>query len=284
MVLAAAFALSAVASASASAATEPALWECAKAPEEVVKWEEEVKGVMKKKEKEVYTGKYKEAKCKTLDEEDKYRIKGEHPGPEGKYELQEWTKYPKAFTKITFGHVEIDAPSGFLVCPSGSTAAGELTGPKTVGNLVITFRNCEDLSYGGCSSAEAKVGEIRTKVLDGELGYRESGSKAVGLDLKGQSSEYMAEFKCGALPTHVVIKGSIVGSFWPVNTFTKKATLEWQRLGTTQLFEELEGAGKDTPIWEQCNGQCNPIGNGESPAALEATATVELSEELEIKA
>jgi hypothetical protein len=58
-----------------------------------------------------------------------------------------------------------------ITCLS-STSTGEITGPKTVGGLVVTFHSCSSREGTGCSlkSSGDGAGLITTNTIDGELG------------------------------------------------------------------------------------------------------------------
>ncbi len=270
--LAAVFVASALMSASASAATEPALYECVKAGKETVKYK---KGT-KEKSKSVYTGEYTEKECKTKAGPGKYRAEGK---PEGKYALQEWTHAPKAFSG-SGGPGNLDVVGlGEITC-SASSLSGTLTSPTTGAGIRVKFTGCE-VDGEKCKSSGAATGEIVTNALDGEVGYVDAAKTEVGIDSKGESSIYEAEFSCGI--EDLVVKGSVIGLVSPVNTLTTTGEFTFERLGTTQLLTKFEGGLPDTLITEVCGG-CNPIGSGEKESALQGKFTVTLPEKLEVRA
>ncbi len=270
--LVALFAASALASATASAATEPALYECVKAGKETITYLK--KG--KEKTKSVKTGEFTEKNCATKAPAGKYRAEGK---PEGKYGLQEWTHAPKAFSG-TGGPGNLDVVGlGEITC-TASSLSGTLTSPTTGAGIKVKFTGCE-VDGEKCKSSGAATGEIVTNALDGEVGYIDAAKTEVGIDSKGESSPYEAEFSCGI--EDLVVKGSVIGLVSPVNTLTTTGEFTFERLGTTQLITKFEGGLPDTLVTEVC-GNCNPIGAGEKESALQGKFSVTLPERLEVKA
>jgi len=259
--LLAAFALGAVASATASAEL-PELRECAKV---------KVKG----------TGIWNKG-CK---------VEGKHNRElkENEYEIQPWNLEAKKFKAKVFkgkgkgSNLDVVA-LGEITCTS-STDEGKFTSPKTAGGIKVTFKGCE-VDHEKCSNVirEGKEvpGEIKTNTLDGEVGYINKANKEVGADLKAEApGGYEAEFHCGTNPPlNVVVKGSVIGFVTPINTFTKKATFTFERLGTTQRPEKLEGGLPDTLVVQTCSG-CNPVGAGEDASGMQ-NKVENTGEELEL--
>jgi hypothetical protein len=68
---------------------------------------------------------------------------------------------------------------------NSSTSAGEITGAKTFGGLVVTFHGCHSKEGSGCSlksTNETGVsGLVKTEVLDGELGSVKKTEAASGV-------------------------------------------------------------------------------------------------------
>jgi hypothetical protein len=96
---------------------------------------------------------------------------------------------------------------------------GEFTSPKTVGNVDVTFTDCESGGFS-CSTRGAKEGEIVTNPLSGTLVWEKYGTK-VAIDLVPQSTELFVEFACG--PANVKVKGSVLTNI-PANVV--KTTFE----------------------------------------------------------
>lgn len=261
--LAAAFALSAMATAaSASAETLPEVYQCVKA----------------KKEGKTYLGHYNGKKC----EESTKVEKG------GKYELEPWnaagkggpTKVKKFKGKSSPSFLEVHE-LGPVKCPKG-TDEGEFTGPKTVGNIEVTFTKCE-LNKHPCSNT-ATAGEIKTNTLKGEIGYYDeeegkSVARKVGLDLTAQSSAFEAEnIQCASI--NLRVHGSVIGEIAPpYNVFTKEVKLKFRQSNGIQAIQSFEGLEPDFLETESCGVEC--FTTGESGQSGEATNK---GEELELKA
>ncbi len=249
------------ATAVASASAElPALYECHK--------------LAKSKTTKKYEGKYEDKKCSK-----------EAAGHEGKYELQEWNLVAKKNRVKTFkgagkgANLEVKGQSG-ISCTS-SAVTGKFTGPKTAGNVVVTFKGCETAGFK-CTNV-GKTGEVKTNKLQGEVGYLAGkGTKTpiVGSDVQPEApAEYLAEkLECGDL--NVRVKGSVIGEIGPVNTFSKTATFTYEQSAGKQKWEKFETGPKDTLITEECKG-C--VGGGEDASAEETLVTAK-GEELELKA
>jgi hypothetical protein len=97
--------------------------------------------------------------------------------------------------KATSGTVELGWGTRELKCPQG-TVTGELTGARTVGNVVMSFTGCETTTTKGTTwcpvnSYGAKAGEIVTEPLDGELGTvaTKEAPSGVGLLVKPENVE-----------------------------------------------------------------------------------------------
>ncbi len=284
--LVAVFAFGAVSAASASAA-EPALYECAKAGKETVEWKEGAPGKEKTKKKAVYTGGYLDKKCTEATSADVYRIKGAHPGPEGKYELQEGVGKGKEFKGKGAG-ADLETPVGEVRCTS-SADAGKFTGPKT-GYLTATFKSCATLGHK-CNSVGAATGEIKTEELEGEVGYISGGggsSPRVGVDLKPKTGSVMALFTCNPEELHLRVTGSVIGEVEPTyNRFTKEATVKLLSSSGHQAIEKMEGGVKDTLLEESLFGGTLPVElepEASRGASAEKDVVTNKGEELMLKA
>lgn len=189
-----------------------------------------------------------EAACtKPYTRKDKVRKHGPHPGPEGAFEFQPFQN-PSPKTLMGTGNggganLEFEGIGGFTC--STTAAEGELTGPKTAGNTVITFTGCE-LLHHKCESEQAgvKEGEIKTNPLKAEigyLGYIEPHLVGVALFAEGA---YFAEFHC----TEIAYRwsGSIIGEIETgassaYNKFSMNLTLRFEQAAGHQEWVTLEG-------------------------------------------
>jgi hypothetical protein len=258
------FALSATVAAAGASAALPEIYQCAKA----------------KKEGKTYLGHYSGKKC----EASTYHAEGGQ-----KYELEPWnaagkggaSKVKKFKGKSGAAFLEI-VGLGPVKCSKG-TDTGEFTGPKTAGNIEVTFTGCE-LNKIPCKNT-ATEGEIATKTLKGEIGYydEENGKavpRKVGLDLTPQTGLYEAEeVRCSTLLLRVT--SSVIGEVVPpYNVFTKEVKLKFQQSAGKQAIQSFEGMPKDTLLTETWNGTSwNP--GAESGQSGEAVGK---GEELELKA
>lgn len=274
--LVAVFLLGAVAAVSASAA-EPALYECGKAGKETVEWKEGTPPHEKTKKKSVYTGHFEKG-CTVENTTDNYRIKGAHPGPEGKYEVMEGIGKGKVF-KGTGGRAELEVHSvGGIICQSSSDS-GKFSSPKEASDIAVTFKGCEYIDTK-CESKGAKAGEIKTNTLKGELGYIDAAKDEVGVDLTPESGTYEAEFTCE--PQEMRVRGSVIGLVGPVNEFTKTSTLTFEQAYGKQGITRFEGGLEDTLLTEI--GRHGKFDEEEPLASGQEGKAVNKGEELELKA
>jgi hypothetical protein len=92
-----------------------------------------------------------------------------------------------------------------VICKT-EASHGEFTSSKTVGNVAVSFTECESGGFK-CNSVGAKEGEIATNPLAGSLVWEKYGKK-VAIDLVPQSGELFVEFTCG--PANAKVKGSVL--------------------------------------------------------------------------
>jgi hypothetical protein len=188
--LVAVFAMSAIASASASAETP----------------EYTYKTCIKASPKE--SGKYNDKLCTVASKGGK---------KEGDYELAEWNKGKKVTFTGKNGESTLDSyiPEneaepwtggtivGTVVCKSGKSA-GTLTGPKT-STVTVEFKTCTSEGKK-CTSAGEKAGTIKTDQLTSTL---VAGTSGESLSLVEGTSGTSAEFNCEGLA--VVTTGDLNG-------------------------------------------------------------------------
>ncbi len=185
--LVAAFALSAMAVASASAAA-PEYKTCLKA--------EKVGGK--------YTGGFNDKACSSV-----------NGAGEGKYKLGEWNAGKKVTTKGKGGEGINKLVNPFTQTVEGGTActgeksAGEITGPKT-SLTTVEYKGCKN-GAKNCNSIGQGKGKIKTEVLLGELVPLGSGSK-VGILLTSAANPGVAPlavYECEGLDVTAV--GAVIG-------------------------------------------------------------------------
>jgi hypothetical protein len=171
--LIATFASSAIAAASASAAEPPEIGRCVAHA----------------------GGKYTNNVCTKL-------AKGTKPG---KYEWEAGAIRNK-FSGVG-GAATLETVNKVKVTCKAESSTGELTSPKTAGNIIVKFTGCEALEYK-CKSPGASEGEIAVNPIAATLRWEDATKKKVALDLAPQSGEIFVEFGCGPVP--VVVRGSVM--------------------------------------------------------------------------
>jgi hypothetical protein len=139
---------------------------------------------------------------------------------------------------------ELETEKGHKVKCAAGTDSGEITGAKTVGNVIVIFTGCESEvleTKVKCKTTGAKEGEIRTNNLKGEIGYLNKTEQKVGLLLEPSGTELFAEFKCSTLTAKV--KGAIIGEFTKPKTgeMSTEAKLSYAQEKGKQKWTKLEG-------------------------------------------
>jgi len=133
------------------------------------------------------------------------------------------------------------------------TSKGELTGSKTVGNVEDTFEECTTENKKTKEVCKVNGGTITTETLSGELGAVAVGEAAskVGEALKPTTGATFVELKTPCLEvTTTKVTGSVIGEVKPVGPpLVAKGELnfECEPAGSTkQKIQKLEGGVKDT--------------------------------------
>jgi hypothetical protein len=116
------------------------------------------------------------------------------------------------------------ASTSAITCTNDSVT-GEVTGPKTIGSVIITFHGCQSTEKGGCSlqTNSATPGLITTNTLKGELGTTKEATSGVGLLIEPATGTAFAtlEGTC-LLVSPSPVTGSIAGEVTPVNNGATK--------------------------------------------------------------
>lgn len=265
--LAAVFALSAVAVASASAA-KPEFVICAKVAvagtgawnnkvctekdlsNEYIKvlppWKKFAAGVWCAPVAEGESGRYKDEGCT------------EEAIPGGFVKVESAAANPLAFTSTSpTGYLE-NAKGEKIECKSDSNE-GVITGPKTV-TVTVKFKECKGPLGTTCTSTAPKAknsGEIETNSLTGTLGYINAAAKEVGLSLKPTTGTLFTKFKCELIGIGEEIevgegtgKGgdSVIGTVTPVGSVSTTGELNYLcKSGSsgTQAIGSFEGGTTD---------------------------------------
>jgi hypothetical protein len=228
--LVAVFAMSAIASASASA--------------EELSYKTCIKAVPKE------SGKFNDKACTVASKGGK---------KEGDYELGAWNAGKKTTFTGKNGVSTLDSyiPEneatpwtggtvvGAVTCKSGKSA-GSITGPKT-GSVKVEFKTCTSEGKK-CTSAGAKAGTIDTKPLTTTLAWAASETPTVVQDVEATGGGASAEFNCEGLA--VVTVGDVLGvASKDVNTISKEGT---------QTFAVNAKGGQDVPFYWNTFGEAEP--------------------------
>ncbi|HUA10396.1 MAG TPA: hypothetical protein VMA83_00145 [Solirubrobacteraceae bacterium] len=253
--LAATLTTGAVMSASASAGSLPALYECAKVTP---------KG----------SGKYNKG-CK---------VEGKHGTGENDYEIKEGFGKGKTFKAKGIGGADLEAEGvGGIDCEK-SSATGRFTSPTT-GDSTATFGDCE-FSGHKCNSPGAASGTIVTDPLvavDGYLSGKGTLSPKVGAAFSPESGEFLATFTCG--PFDFAVTGVAIGEISPVNKFSKEAVFTFrQRAVGVQEWENFEEGPNQHLEVHECENCANPKTEGLGVRGDEEVEIKAKGEELELKA
>lgn len=213
--LVAMFALSAVATASASAA-EPEYQTCAKAA----------------KVGKTYTGKYNNKTCSELNAKD-----------EGKYErvavkLPDKIKSKGTITLLYLYSVETEKINETVECKKDKSEGELLNGREA--SLKITYEACEGKGElpGKCTTVGQKEGTILTNPLISTLVWLNAGETEAGIDVaaatKGGALEKVS---CAGGVEHAELLGSMVAKVSPVGEASKTETLTYDANPTTGVQE-----------------------------------------------
>jgi hypothetical protein len=144
--------------------------------------------------------------------------------------LPEWRGGKGVKFTGTGGPMLFSGPGGSLECRGGSSATGEISGSKTLANVLVTFKGCPEAETSMCHFKEI----WETKPLGGTLGYVNKATKNVGL-LLAPASGPVIECKNGDFI------GSVIGKITPVNRLQKEFTLTYVETGNVQALTKFEG-------------------------------------------
>jgi hypothetical protein len=151
----------------------------------------------------------------------------------------------------------------------------EVIGSKSGAIMKTGGNTFSEMSSHGvlCSSAGAKLGEVKTVPLTEKLGYVNKAALEVGLEVKPtKAKELYAQFTCGE--EAVQLRGGYIGAITPVNTpvGVGESLMELVRIEKGgQAITHFEGA-KPVTLAGQING------GGFRPAAIEDTGEISPTE------
>jgi hypothetical protein len=188
----------------------------------------------------------------------------------------------KHFT-LDAGEAKIETSFETYDCKS-ITSKGEVTGKKTVGNVVVEWHECGN-SGNSCSNT-GKM--LKSETLKGALTYIDKASKTVGLVLEkekqdeyeelGFESPLWATYECSSVG--YTLRGHLIGLLTSVNTYKKAFTLNYAASAKgTQDPNQYEGG----PAGEELVTTATGSGK-EQKFLLNAGETLTTEEEAEIKA
>jgi hypothetical protein len=146
----------------------------------------------------------------------------------------------------TSGKGELKAGSIVVTCTADKDT-GEISGTKKVANVVVTFTGCSaEKEACKVKSPGAKEGEVKTNVLEGELGEVATSESAtgVGLDLKPASGSFVTLEGSCILTTSVT--GSVIAEVSPVKSLVTEGKLIYAEASGKQKIQKFVGGEKDT--------------------------------------
>jgi hypothetical protein len=155
----------------------------------------------------------------------------------------DWYELVSAFTS-TSGAGHLVAGSNKINCTK-DTNTGDITGKKTVGEMLVTFTGCKLLEAFECKSKGAKAEEIMTVDLKGPLGYINKSTKLVGVKLEPETASEYTEGEIECASNKVKVTGAVIGDVSPTNKKSTTETLEFKASGAKQANELIEIEGKD---------------------------------------
>jgi hypothetical protein len=192
----------------------------------------------------------------------------------------------KGFTSVS-GPSTLETATGVKVTCQGDTDKGEIAANKSnkVVKVFFFFTGCESAG-AKCNSPGAKVGEVVTKELNGQLGYLEKVlSGKVGLDLIGAKTSVIEEFSCG--PNKFVVQGDVIGEITPINVAVKVFKLAYHQAAGMQVWRAIFLESPiETGLYERVESFLQTSINGGAlvPTGLETTDELTTEEVVKIDA
>jgi hypothetical protein len=146
---------------------------------------------------------------------------------------------------------------------------GKLATPNTLSGVEVGFTggNLDSCDNRGDSGEDS---ELIWKGLSGKIGYLNKEKKQVGFLIGG--SKNWAECTVPAYQWTVIFSGKLMGEITPVNTKTKKFTVEFGTVGEKQEFTNFEGEAAE------------PLKGLGEPIAVAVKFTLTTGKEIELKA
>jgi len=215
-------------------------------------------------------GKYKSSGCTKLAktaEEEKFEWSA----------LATTVAFTSAKEKET-GPAVLEAASGTEIsCTAQVQKQGEYGPGDQVKNIIGEFAGCKALG-GSCNSPGKAAEHIDTLLLHGEPGVvtynpTKSEKNIAGSDLRGEGSEFLAEFSCAAAP--VKVKGGIVVK---AQNFGSSG---FAGLQTNKMQNKAKIAFISEKVAKQVPEKWVPNGGGITHTAAEHKPTEPINEHLE---
>lgn len=199
----------------------------------------------------------------------------------------DWVAGPGEHKKFTTasGPFALETTGKTRIACEASTGSGEYTGAKTA-TLTLSLTGCENLkTLQKCQTTPAKVGQIESSPLEGEIGYVKAGSTpVVGLDLKGTPDLFT--FECGQLPESpvlVTVEGSVIAPIKPTDKMTEEFKVLYKEVKGSpgkQAVESFEGGANDTLSSTFTNSGLEKV---TEPTALSSSLSIGNEEAIEIR-
>jgi hypothetical protein len=126
------------------------------------------------------------------------------------------------------------------VC-AGTSATGEVTGAKTIGNLVMTYTGCKTGEGCPLSSEGAKEGEVVTKTLAAELGTvtKAQASTEVGLLLRPATKTKWFSTVGNSCVFSATVTGTLAAEVTGIHTKEATRKLEFETGASGQKIKEI---------------------------------------------
>jgi hypothetical protein len=147
--------------------------------------------------------------------------------------------------------VKLEAANKEKVTCTGESSTGRITGPKTVGNVVIKLTGCESLGEA-CTTAGLAAGELQTSTLEGTLGIISATEKAgkeivhPGLSLYAAGTAPFLEYTCN-ISGLATLNGSVIARVTS-GKMTKNATLKYAATAGKQKPESFEAGVREVLV------------------------------------
>ncbi len=160
-----------------------------------------------------------------------------------------------------------------LTC-TGESGTGDITGRKTVGEVVFTLTGCAKNGLP-CTTSSLAPGEVRTTSLEGELGV-DSVTEALGREVRHIGVDLFAAGRSGPVLNYAcggeeqALSGSVIA---PVlsNRMATSSALKFTEVAGLQRPESFEGGTRDVLM--------SAIGEGQG---LSLSSTLHTAEAVEI--